>query len=44
MNNFSEVRHIQVKPEKVNDFEALLKDLSDGQSQQIGCVSIKYVK
>ena len=34
----------QVKPDKLTEFEALIKALSEEQRQQPGCIGIKYLK
>jgi len=44
MNKFSEVKLFQVKPDKLNEFEALAKAMAVEQEKQSGCLSIKYVK
>lgn len=43
-NNFSEVKLFQVKPTKIEEFEALVEKLVDEQKVQIGCMDIKYMK
>jgi len=43
-NKFSEVKMFQVKPDKLEEFEALIKIIADEQKQQNGCKTIKYVK
>jgi len=43
-SNFSEVKLFQVKPDKLDEFEALISAVADEQKQQPGCTCIKYVK
>jgi len=43
-NNYSEVKLFQVKPEKLSEFETLIKVITEEQKQCLGCVSIKYMK
>jgi len=43
-NNYSEVKLFQVKPDKLSEFELLVKSMETEQQQQSGCVSIKYMK
>ena len=43
-DSFSEVKLFQVKPDKIDDFEALVADIADKQKQQQGCLDVKYVK
>jgi len=43
-NNYSEVKLFQVKPDKISEFEELVKSMTDKQQQQTGCVDIKYMK
>ena len=43
-NNYSEVKLFQVKPDKLSEFEVLVKSMVIEQQQQTGCVSIKYMK
>lgn len=42
--SFSEVKLFQVKPEKLEEFEALIALVAEEQKQQPGCMDIKYVK
>ena len=42
--SFSEVKLFQVKPEKLEEFEALIARVAEEQKQQPGCMDIKYVK
>jgi hypothetical protein len=41
---FSEVKLFQVKPDKLDEFEELIKTIAEEQKKQPGCVSIKYMK
>jgi hypothetical protein len=42
--SFSEVKLFQVKPEKLDEFEALIKEILTEQKQQKGCIDVKYLK
>ena len=44
MKTFSEIKLFQVKPEKLEQFEALADTLSKKQMRQQGCITIKYMK
>lgn len=41
---FTEMITFQVKPDKQEEFEALVEQLKAGQAQQPGCVGIRYFK
>ncbi|MCL2002930.1 MAG: antibiotic biosynthesis monooxygenase [Oscillospiraceae bacterium] len=43
-NHFSEIKLFQVKPDKLDDFEALTAGMAEAQKQQPGCIGVKYVK
>jgi hypothetical protein len=43
-NTFSEVKLFQVKPDKLEEFEALIVGIADEQKSQPGCLDVKYVK
>ncbi|MBD3276174.1 MAG: hypothetical protein GF372_12735 [Candidatus Marinimicrobia bacterium] len=43
-NTFSEVKLFQVKPDKLDQFEELIKTVSTEQNKQPGSISIKYMK
>ena len=43
-NSFSEIKLFQVKPDRLTEFEALIKTISAEQKQQPGCTDIKYMK
>ena len=43
-NTFSEVKLFQVKPDKIDEFEELIKTVEIEQGKQPGSVSIKYMK
>lgn len=43
-NTFTEMILFQVKPDKLEEFEALAKSLKAEQSKQEGCVGIRYFK
>jgi len=42
--SFSEVKLFQVKPDKVEEFEALITEAAAEQEAQPGCLGIRYVK
>lgn len=42
--SFSEVKLFQVKPDRLDDFEALITSVAQAQKQQPGCLDVKYVK
>ncbi|MBH1942097.1 hypothetical protein I5677_14440 [Mobilitalea sibirica] len=44
MNSFSEVKTFQVKPDKVDEFENLIKTIVEEQKIQCGCINAKYLK
>ena len=41
---FSEIKLFQVKPDKLEEFEALIVKIAEEQRAQPGCVSVKYMK
>lgn len=41
---FSEIKLFQVKPEKLEQFEAIADTILKEQIKQQGCISIKYMK
>lgn len=41
---FSEVKLFQVKPEKLEEFEILVKEMLPRQEEQTGNIDIKYLK
>jgi hypothetical protein len=41
---FSEIKLFQVKPEKLEQFEAIAAVISKEQMNQRGCIEIKYMK
>lgn len=43
-NSFIEMKLFQVKPDKLNEFEAKIEDLSINQLKCNGCISLKYFK
>jgi hypothetical protein len=43
-NSFSEIKLFQVKPDKLGEFEELVKLMAEDQKNQKGSVSIKYMK
>ncbi len=43
-NTFSEVKLFQVKPTKIEEFEALVEKIADRQKEQKGCIDVKYMK
>lgn len=44
MNSFVEICIFQVKPDKVDEFEKLLKDMESFQKEFDGTIDIKYMK
>lgn len=43
-DSFSEVKLFQVRPDKVAEFETLIRAIADEQKQQPGCIDVKYLK
>ena len=43
-DTFSEVKLFQVRPDKLEAFEALVLQMAEAQRVQPGCLDIKYVK
>ncbi len=43
-DSFSEIKLFQVKPDKLSEFEALVKQMKPEQEKQPGCISVKYIK
>ena len=43
-DSFAEIKLFQVKPEKTEQFETLVKRMSAEQAKWEGCVSIRYLK
>ncbi len=43
-NSFAEVKLFQVKPDRTDEFEALIAEIAEAQRQQPGCLDIRYVK
>jgi hypothetical protein len=43
-NSFSEVKLFQVKPDKQEEFETLVKTIANEQKKQDGCIDVKYLK
>ena len=43
-SNFSEVKLFQVKPDKLDEFEAIIPVIAAEQKQRTGCKDIKYLK
>lgn len=41
---FSEIKLFQVKPNRVEDFELLIKEVQKEQATMNGCVSVRYIK
>lgn len=41
---FSEIKLFQVKPEKLEQFEALISKVKSEQEKLPGCISVKYMK
>ena len=42
--NFSEVKQFQVKPDRLEEFEELIKNIAKEQKTKEGCKNIKYIK
>lgn len=42
--SFSEVKLFQVKPDKLEEFESLVKEMQPFQKELAGCIDIKYMK
>lgn len=42
--SFAEVKCFQVKPEKLNEFQSLVKEMLPMQKERSGCLDIKYMK
>lgn len=42
--SFSEVKQFQVKPDKLDEFEALVKEMLPLQKELAGCIDVKYMK
>lgn len=42
--SFSEVKLFQVKPDKLDEFENLVKEMLPLQKECAGCIDIKYMK
>ena len=43
-SNFSEVKLFQVRPDKMSEFEELIKEIAEKQKKCSGCISINYMK
>lgn len=43
-NTFSEVKLFQVRPDKLDEFEELIKIVAQEQNKQQGSIDIKYMK
>lgn len=43
-HSFTEMILFQVKPDKLEEFEALVKNLKEEQKDQVGCIGIRYFK
>jgi hypothetical protein len=41
---FSEIKLFQVKPDRLEEFENLIKDISKEQKARSGCIGLKYFK
>ena len=41
---FIEMKLFQVRPDKIDQFEAMIEEMSAGQLQCEGCISLKYFK
>jgi len=43
-DTFSEIKLFQVKPDKLDEFETLIKIVSKDQKKQRGAINVKYMK
>ena len=43
-NTFSEIKLFQVKPDKLDEFEKIIKVVAKEQEKQKGAICIKYIK
>ena len=43
-SNFSEVKLFQVRPDKMSEFEELIKEITEKQKECSGCIGINYMK
>ncbi|MBE6127129.1 MAG: hypothetical protein E7182_04050 [Erysipelotrichaceae bacterium] len=43
-DNFAEIKLFQAKPDKTDQFEAMIERMSAEQAKWEGCVSIRYLK
>jgi hypothetical protein len=43
-HSFSEIKIFQVKPDKLDEFEALIASIQQEQENLPGCISAKYMK
>ena len=44
MSSFIEICTYEVKPEKIDEFEILLKDISEHHKSLDGVIDVKYMK
>lgn len=44
MHTFTEIKRFQVKPDKIEDFEAMVRKMQKEQAAQQGCIKIHYMK
>lgn len=42
--SFSDIKLFQVKPDKIDDFETLIRKIKLEQEKLPGCISVKYMK
>ena len=42
--SFAEIKLFQVKPDKTEEFEAMIERMSAAQAKWEGCISIRYLK
>ena len=42
--SFVEIKLFQVKPDKLEQFEAIVEEMIKAQKECVGCISIKYFK
>ena len=41
---FIEMKHFQVKPDKLEQFETMIEEMTTNQLKCVGCISLKYFK
>lgn len=43
-NTFAEIKLFQVKPDRIEEFEAMAKEMETEQKSRQGCIGIRYMK